>query len=85
MLTNPSSWYVRSSTPLLFYNQMRVFGAQAKVEEPKTITELHEIGLANLALTKRDGLDYDGILNTKNFGLKNKEKTFTSFEDEINK
>ena len=64
---------------------MRVFGSKA-AQEPKTMTELREVGMINLALTKEHGLDYEEILGTTNkFGVKNKKKTFVSFEDNINK
>ena len=53
-------------------------------EEPKTITELHNIGYGNLALTKKNGLDYERITNGAKFGVKNEIDTFKSFEEEIN-
>ena len=82
ILSNPTPW--RGSSRLV-YSPMRVFGAAQKVEEPKTITELREIGLANLALTRHGGVDYDGVLSSNRYGIKNKTSTFTSFEEEINK
>ena len=70
MMSNPMSWQSRRHA-LLIYNPMRLFAAQ-DVPEPKTISELEAMGMANLALTKRNGLDYERILNTKKFGLTNK-------------
>ena len=63
--------------------QFRVFSAQT-VPEPKTITELETLGYANLALTKKSGLDYERVTKAKEYGKTNKIETFKSFEEEIN-
>ena len=60
-----------------------MFSAQV-VPEPKTITELETTGYANLALTKKSGLDYERVTKAKEYGKTNKIDTFKSFEEEIN-
>jgi large subunit ribosomal protein L3 len=54
------------------------------VPEPRTIEDLHTTGYNNLALTKKNGLDYERVTKSKEFGIKNKMDTFKSFEEEIN-
>jgi hypothetical protein len=52
--------------------------------EPKTISELHRLGYANLRLTKEHGLDYESICNSEEYGVTNVQDAFKSFEEEIN-
>ena len=68
---------------LLICNPIRHFAAKAapaapEWEEPKSISELRATGMANLALTKENGLDYQKIFDQIETG------TFKSFEEEIN-
>ena len=67
--------------------QARYFaaGAQITIDDLKSVADLQAIGVANLEDEHPHGLDYDKLLNSKKFGVKNQAKTFKSFEDEINK
>jgi hypothetical protein len=42
------------------------------------------MGLANLALTKKNGMDYERVTRSHNYGITNKMDSFKSFEEEIN-
>lgn len=53
-------------------------------EEPRTIEDLQKTGYANLALTKKNGLDYERVTKAKEHGKKLKMSSFKSFEGEIN-
>ena len=66
---------------------MRTFAVYPQVIEPRSAQGLRDIGHGNYALTKEHGLDYEAILRStgqKRIGVKNKQATFRSFEDEIN-
>jgi hypothetical protein len=52
--------------------------------EPKTIAELEATGRANLALTKKGGMDYAKVTLASKHGITNKSDSFRSFEEEIN-
>ena len=82
-LRNPEAWLGRGRT-LIVCNTARPFSILEGFKEPKSISELHQTGMENLALTKEYGLDYANLLKTNKFGLKEKSETFKSFEEEIN-
>lgn len=74
-------------TQKFHYNQVRFFNAKivgADFKEPLTVTELKHVGLANLSQTKEAGVDYEAVIESEKYGVKNDIKTFKSFEEEIN-
>ena len=78
---NPHAWLNRGRT--FIFCSARPFST-IEFKEPKSITELHELGASNLALTKEYGLDYANLLKTKKYGITNKSETFINFEEQIN-
>ena len=61
----------------LIQHRVAYFGAAAP--EPLSITQLEDIGKANLAQTKP--INYEQLLSTEEHGIKNKPESFNSFED----